>query len=182
MKLLKLYRMVLLCAGIILPAAGNMYAQNFREDESLWKSEVVRSTSSDSIILEKHSFFSVPTVNDSIDLVYHEPMPDSVMPKAAIEIGLITIQASSAEDVIALLEAQARKSGADWIVGFSEPRRKFSKDGNLYYRSEALLYKVINPDLVPESQIVQINCDDNRLHNCAAIESFVKQLVAKSGD
>ncbi|MDP4237483.1 MAG: hypothetical protein Q8919_13650 [Bacteroidota bacterium] len=167
-----------LALGLSKPAL----AQNFSENEDLWKTETIRARSIDTVRLERHSFLALPTVSDTSSLIYHEPLPDSVMPKSAIEIGRITIQASSAEDVLAMLEKQARSLGADWIVGFNEPRMKINKDREVYYRSEAMLYKVINPELVPESQIASISCTDSHLQNYTAVESFVQHLVAKSGE
>ncbi|MDP4221002.1 MAG: hypothetical protein Q8916_05800 [Bacteroidota bacterium] len=167
-----------LALGLSKPAL----AQNFSENEDLWKTETIRARSIDTVRLERHSFLALPAVSDTSSLIYHEPLPDSVMPKSAIEIGRITIQASSAEDVLAMLEKQARSLGADWIVGFNEPRMKINKDREVYYRSEAMLYKVINPELVPESQIASISCTDSHLQNYTAVESFVQHLVAKSGE
>jgi len=157
-------------------------AQTFKEQDDSWKMETLRAKSLDTVRIERHSFFAIPAVSDTTVLVYHEPMPDSVMPKSAIEIGLITIQATSAEDVITILEKQSRANGADWIVGFNEPRLKINKQGQGYYRSQAMLYKVINPELVPESQIPEIICGENHLQDCASVEAFVKHIVAKTGD
>jgi hypothetical protein len=109
-------------------------------------------------------------------------MPDSVMPKTAIEIGQITIQAGSANDVVAMLEKQARAQGADWIVSFNEPRMKFTKKGEVYYRSQAMLYRVINPELLPESEIAVVNCEELHLQSCEAVASYVKHIVAKTGE
>jgi hypothetical protein len=167
-----------LALGLSKPAL----AQNFSENEDLWKTETIRARSIDTVRLERHSFLALPAVNDTSSLIYHEPLPDSVMPKSAIEIGRITIQAGSAEDVLAMLEKQARSLGADWIVGFNEPRMKVNKDREVYYRSEAMLYKVIDPELVPESQIASVSCTDSHLQNYTAVESFVQHLVAKSGE
>lgn len=160
----------------------SVQAQNFRENEELWKTETIRSHNVDTVKIERHSFFALPTVNDTTPLVYHEPLPDSVMPKSAIEIGQITIQAGTAADVLALLEKQARSQGADWIVGFNEPRMKINKQGEVYYRSQAMLYKVINPELVQQTQIATISCGENHLQNCAVVEAFVNHVVAKSGE
>jgi hypothetical protein len=182
MKTFKTLGVIIIIAGLALGVSVQANAQNFREPEGLWKSETIRARNIDTVTIEKHSFFSLPAVNDTTPLVYHEPMPDSVMPKAAIEIAQITIQAGNAEDVIAMLEKQARNVGADWIVGFNEPRMKFNKNHEVYYRSQAMLYKVINPELVPESQIVEISCGENHLQNCAAVEAFVTHTVAKSGE
>ena len=181
MKTLKFFAMGL-TLSLAIGASQNAKAQNFRENEELWKTETIKARSIDTIRIEKHSFFSLPAVSDTTGLVYHEPMPDSVMPKSAIEIGQITIQAATAENVVAALEKQARSQGADWIIGFNEPRMKINKQGEIYYRSQAMLYKVINPELIPESQIATISCGDNHLQNCAAVEAFVTHVVAKSGE
>ena len=169
---------MILAMGLSQPAK----AQNFRENEELWKAETIRARNIDTIRIERHSFFSLPALNDTTALVYHEPLPDSVMPKSAIEVGQITIQAGTAENVLAMLEKQARSQGADWIVGFNEPRMKINKQGEIYYRSQAMLYRVINPELIPQNQIATISCGDNHLQNCASVEAFVNHVVAKSGD
>lgn len=167
---------VILALGI----SQNLFAQNFKESEDLWKTEIVRAKSIDTVKIEKHSFFTLPVVSDTTSLVYHEPMPDSVMPKTAIEVGQITIQAGSAEEVLAILEKQTRELGADWIVGFNEPRMKISKDHQVFYRSQAMLYKVLNAELVPQTDIASINCLESHLQNYAAVEAFVGHQVAKS--
>jgi hypothetical protein len=172
--------------GLILSSAigisQRVGAQNFRENGNLWKTEIIRARNIDTIRIERHSFFSLPTIDDTTSLVYHEPLPDSVMPKSAIEIGQIIIQAGTAENVVTILEKQARTQGADWIIGFNEPRMKINKQGEIYYRSQAMLYKVINPELIQQDQIAIISCGDNHLQNCASIEAFVKHIVAKSGE
>jgi len=171
--------------GLVLLAIGfasKSNAQDFREREELWKTETVRARSLDTIRIERHSFFALPAVNDTVGLTYHEPMPDSVMPKTAIEIGQITIQATSAEDVVAMLEKEARALGADWIVSFNEPRLKFNANKEPYYRSQAMLYKVINPELVPQSDIAEVNCSEDHLKNFAAVQDYVKHEVEKKGE
>jgi hypothetical protein len=172
----------LVIIGLAFSFAVSVKAQNFKEAEDLWKTETLRAKSNDSVLIERHSFFSLPAVSDTTALVYHEPMPDSVMPRTTIEIGQITIQESSPEEVILQLEKQARKQGADWIVSFNEPRVKFTKDHEAYYRSQAMLYKVINSDLIPESNIADINCDESHLKTCEAIQDYVKHIVAKGGE
>ena len=172
----------LVVIGLAFSFAGNIQAQNFRESEDLWKSETIRAKSNDSVLIERHSFFALPAVSDTTSLVYHEPMPDSVMPKSAIEIGQITIQAGTADGVVSMLEKQARSQGADWIVSFNEPRMKFNKKGEVYYRSQAMLYRVINAELIPENQIADIQCDEHQLKSYSAVEGYVKHIVAKSGE
>jgi len=171
-----------LIIGLALSFTNNLKAQNFKESEDLWKTETIRARNIDTVRLERHSFFELPSLNDTMPLVYHEPMPDSVMPKTAIEIAQITIQAGSANDVVEMLEKQARKQGADWIVSFNEPRMKLSKSGEVYYRSQAMLYKVINADLIPQSDIAIVNCDEHHLQTYKAVESYVKHIAAKTGE
>ena len=172
----------LVVIGFAFSFAVSLKAQNFKENEDLWKTETIRAKSNDTVVIERHSFFELPAVSDTTALIYHEPMPDSVMPKTAIEIGQITIQESSPGEVIAQLEKQARKQGADWIVSFNEPRMKFGKNHEPYYRSQAMLYKVINSELAPENNITEVNCDESHLKTCAAIQDYVKHVVAKSGE
>jgi len=174
--------LVVVVIGLAFSFAVNVKAQNFKEAEDLWKTETIRAKNNDTVMIERHSFFSLPAVSDTTALIYHEPMPDSVMPKTAIEIGQITIQEGSANEVIAQLEKQARKQGADWIVSFNEPRMKFGKNHEPYYRSQAMLYKVINSELVLQENITEINCDESHLKTCAAIQDYVKHVVAKSGE
>lgn len=182
MKLIRILAAIGLTAGAAIGFSQSAHAQNFRENEELWKTETIRSRNIDTVRIERHSFFALPAVSDTTPLVYHEPLPDSVMPKSAIEIGEITIQAGTAENVLVMLERQARSQGADWIVGFNEPRMKINKQGEIYYRSQAMLYKVINPELIQQTQIAIISCGENHLQNCASVEAFVNHVVAKSGE
>ncbi len=168
-------RIALALAGILL-AANIATAQIFMERESAWKTETIRQSGADTVRLVHHSFFTISPLNDTIALMYHEPMPDSVMPKTAIEIGKITIQAESASEVIEQLEKVARRVGADWIVGFNEPRLRYARiDGNItsIYHSEAMLYKVINEELAPESEIANVYCGENHLGSCQAVLTWL---------
>jgi hypothetical protein len=178
----RIFGLSLLIAGAVISLTINAQAQDFREREDLWKTEMIRAKGVDTVKLEKHSFMTLPALSDTAVLVYHEPMPDSVMPKTAIEVGFVTIQAGSAEDVIDMLEKQARRVGADWIVSFNEPRLKFNSAHEVYYRSTAMLYKVINPELIPQDQIAEVNCDESHLKSYSAVQDYVKHIVAKSGE
>ena len=171
-----------LFTGIALSFAFSVKAQNFREGQDMWKTELIRAKDIDTVRIERHTFLDLSVINDTMPLVYHEPMPDSVMPKTAIEIGEITIQAGSANDVVSLLEKQARSQGADWIVSFNEPRMKFNKKGQVYYRSQAMLYRVIDPELLPENEIADVDCNEHHLRSYTAVENYVKHIVAKSGE
>ena len=172
----------LIVLSLVIGFAAKAQAQNFKETEDLWKTETIRTHNMDTVRIERHSFFALAAINDTIGLTYHEPLPDSVMPKTAIEIGQITVQASSAEDVLAMLEKQARAAGADWIVSFNEPRLKFTNKGEPYYRSQAMLYKVINPELVTEDQIAEVNCNEEHLKSYTAIQNYMKHIVAKTSE
>jgi hypothetical protein len=153
-------------------------AQNFSESPAHWKTVTVRAKGMDTIRLSERSLFTIPELSDTVPLIYYEPFPDSMMPRTSIEVAEITIQASSADEVVNILEEQARKAGADWIVGFNEPRLKWVKvDGNIkgIYRSQARLLKVIDPELVPMTDIHSIYCDANHIENCNAVLSWLDQ-------
>ena len=162
----------------IIVASVTANAQVFSESPTAWKSVTVRASGLDTTRLSVHSLFTIPELADTVPLIYFEPYPDSLMPRTAIEVAEITIQATTADQVIEALEEQARKAGADWIVGFNEPRFKWVKiDGSIkgIYRSQAKLLKVIDPELVPMTEIHSIYCDANHLENCKAILSWLDQ-------
>ncbi len=164
--------------GFLLLAATVASAQNFSESPAHWKTVTLNASGLDTIKLSVRSLFTIPELADTVPLIYYEPFPDSLMPRTSIEVAEITIQATSADEVLEELEEQARKAGADWIVGFNEPRLKWIKvDGNVkgVYRSQARLLKVIDPELVPMNEIHSIYCDANHLENCKAILSWLDQ-------
>jgi len=152
---------------IFLAVAATMVsAQTFSESPAHWKTVTLRASGVDTIKLSERSLFTIPALADTVPLIYYEPYPDSLMPRTSIEVAEITIQASSADEVVKILEEQARQAGADWIVGFNEPRMKWAKIGSdikAIYRSQAKLYKVIDPELVPETEIHSIYCDANHI-------------------
>ena len=117
-----------------LLVAGVASAQNFVDPESTWRTDLVKASGKDTIRIERHTLIALAEVSDTANLVYHEPLPDNLMPKAAIEIGKITIQAESADEVVEILEEKARELGADWIVGFNEPRLAHIKGYGYFYR------------------------------------------------
>ncbi len=159
--------------------ANNSFAQNFSESSDKWQTTTLRAKGLDTVRIVRHSFVGVPQLHDTSSLTYHEPMPDSLMPKIAIDLGEITIQAESADEVIEILEKQARQLGADWIVSFNEPRMKRIGGGNFYYRSSAQLYKVINPDLVAQSEILAVNISEQHFSNYTSLMTWVKNYVAQ---
>lgn len=157
-------------------------AQNFVDPESTWRTDLVKASGKDTIRIEHHSMVALKKLSDTSILVYHEPAPDNLMPKAAIEIGKITIQAEDADDVIEALEKKARELGADWIVGFNEPRLAHIKGYGFYYRSSAMLYKVLNDELIPQDDIVSISPLNERIKDMAAVMTWLGNYVSHDGE
>jgi hypothetical protein len=159
--------------GVIAIAAPDAaMAQHFTSDASEMKRVVVEADDLDSIIFNRTTPFAVPAVNDTIGLVYHEPMPDSTMPRSAIVLGTVTIQAEESEEVVEKLEEFARKQGADWVVSFEEPRKRKNKEGEFYYRSTATLMRVLDDAMIPQSQVAYSTFRDSGHKNYAAVMSW----------
>ncbi len=166
-----------IAAAVVLLATA-AHAQHFVEQPGDWTVKTLRASGLDTTRLEMHASFALDPINDTISLIYHEPYPDSVMPKTAIEVAVITVQADNPEDVVEIVEKQARKIGADWIIGFNEPRLNLVKIGSEtrgYYRSTATLYRVINPELVPQSTIADVDCGPSHLNECKAVLSWLDE-------
>jgi hypothetical protein len=169
-------RILLMALVALLFGFSATNAQVFMERQTAWKVQTIEASGIDTTRIVHHSFFSLEPVNDTLPLVYHEPYPDSVMPRTAIEIGRIIIQASTADEVVEILEKQARRNGADWIIGFNEPRMKVVKiggDAKAVYHSEALLYKVIDDSLEPEGEIATVYCGENHLSSAQAVLTWL---------
>lgn len=152
------------------PQAAN--AQHFTADASDIKRVVVEADDLDSIIFNRSTPFAVPAISDTIGLVYHEPMPDSTMPRSAIILGTVTIQAEESEEVVEKLEEFARKQGADWVVSFEEPRKRKNKEGDIYYRSTATLMRVLDDAMIPQSQVAYSTFSESGHKNYAAVMSW----------
>lgn len=166
----------IVAATLIVAQAAQ--AQRFVEKPAEWTVRNVRASGIDTTRLEMHASFALDAINDTLPLIYHEPYPDSVMPRTAIEVAVITVQADNADEVVTIIEKQARKIGADWIVGFNEPRLHVVKiDGTArgIYRSSATLYRVINPELVPQSDIAVVDCGPSHMHECKAVLSWLDE-------
>jgi hypothetical protein len=153
-------------------------AQNFVDPEDTWRTDLIEASGKDTIRIERHSMVALREVDDTISLVYHEPLPDNLMPKAAIEVAKITIQAESADEVVEVLEEQARELGADWIVGFNEPRLTYKKGYGYFYRSSAKLYKVIDDELLPVQEIANISPLHERIKDLASMMTWLGNYVA----
>lgn len=162
---------------VALLMANVASAQNFVDPESTWRTDLIKASGKDTIRVERHTLITLAEVSDDANLVYHEPLPDNLMPKAAIEIGKITIQAESADEVVEILEEQARELGADWIVGFNEPRLAYIKGYGYFYRSSAKLYKVIDDELMPVNSIVSISPLHERIKDLASVMVWLGNYV-----
>ncbi len=165
-------------ALFMLPRVGQ--AQYFMSEHLQHK--VLKSSGRDSVILLSATPFSVPKMNDTLPLVYHEPMPDSIMPRSAVVIGTIEIQAELLEDVVPNLEKYARQLGADWIVSFQEPRALLTKDKWKVYRSRALLLRVLDPQFINQSDIAYAYYEQQSLSNYAAVDHWFDQFGKGYGE
>jgi hypothetical protein len=164
----------------LLSIAGLSSAQQFTEQSEYFRTEVIRASGLDTIMLERHATVTVPEVPDDSALIYHEPLPDNTMPKSAIDIGILTIQAESSDEVVEILEEKAREFGADWVIGFNEPRRK--KIGNEYiYRSQARLFRVIDPTLVDGASMQMVYASEERIPDLASAYVWVTRYIVEDG-
>ena|ERR1700733_4865335 len=159
-------------AGFALLFANNAKAQYFLSQPNHTERTVVKASGYDSVIVDRSTPFDLPKTNDTISFTYHEPMPDSIMPRSAIVIGTITLQFEDANDLVAALEKYARKAGADWIVSFQEPRAVLTKDHWKVYRSTALLLHVLDPNFIHLSQVSYSYYEQSKLLNYAAVSGW----------
>jgi hypothetical protein len=164
--------MAVVAIGATLLFANTSNAQYFLNDSANYSQAVIEADGADSVLFLRETQFDLPKVSDTIALTYHEPMPDSIMPRSAIVLGEITVQAGVAEDVSAKIEKYARKYGADWIVSFSEPRVVISKKGERIYRSSATLLHVLDATFINQSQITNLYFEDTKIANFAALEDW----------
>jgi len=144
-------------------------AQYFRSAST--STVILEADDLDSVILTKFTPFSLPE-NGELPLVYHEPLPDSVMPRSAVMIGTLRIQAEESQDVVEYLEDYARDLGADWIVSFAEPRAQRSKAGERIFRATATLLKVMDPSLIKQQDVHFSYYEENKLSNYAAVNTW----------
>jgi hypothetical protein len=165
----KLAGLAALCA---LLGSSNAQAQYFQAKPGSEKLAVLKSNSTDSVLLFRQTPFDVPATPDSIALTYHEPMPDSIMPRSAMVIGKVRIQAETPEDVVDYLEKYAKKYGADWIVSFTEPRASLNQKRERVYRSTATLLHVLDATFITQSDLSMSYYGENNLGNYAAVTSW----------
>ena len=162
-------------------------AQYFESKPINFQKQVIKASGHDSIIVLRATPFELPKVNDSIELTYHEPMPDSIMPRSAIVVGSITVQAEVPDDIPNTIEKYARKNGADWIVSFQEPKAMITKDDHWkVYRSTAILLKVLDPKFINQSDIWYSYYERTNLSNYAALaqyyDTYSKHLGVKGDE
>jgi len=173
-------------SGFALLFAANAEAQYFQSQPHHIQHTVVKASGYDSVIVDRSTPFDLPKTNDTIPFIYHEPMPDSIMPRSAIVIGTITLQFEDRDEVIPALEKYARKAGADWIVSFQEPRAVLTKDHWRVYRSTALLLHVLDPNFIHQSQMSYSYYEESKLSNYAAVSgwfgTYGKHLGFKGDD
>ncbi|HZK75808.1 MAG TPA: hypothetical protein VFD13_02770 [Candidatus Kapabacteria bacterium] len=156
---------------LALPSVSN--AQYFISEHL--DRQVLKAGKYDSVIVLSATPFAVPPINDTTPLVYHEPMPDSIMPRSAIVIGTISVQAENADDVVPMIEKYARKLGADWLVSFQEPRPTITKSGWKVYRSKALLLRVLDDQFVNQANLEYTYDEQVHLQNYAAVNNWYDQ-------
>ena len=164
---------VLLLAVITVELIANSsYAQYFESLPQQAQHQIVRASGRDSMIVERTTPFDLPATPDSIEFMYHEPMPDSIMPRSAIVIGTVTMQFEYPDELVERLEKYARKNGANWIVSFQEPRAVLTKDRMKVYRSKALLLHVLDQQFIQQSDISYSYYEQSNLHSYAAVNQW----------
>lgn len=176
-KKIRLFLPMLTVAVFALPAVS--HAQYFISEHL--NRQVLKSGKYDSVIVLSATPFAVPSINDTMPLIYHEPMPDSIMPRSAIVIGTISVQAENADDVVPMVEKYARKLGADWLVSFQEPRPTILKDGWKVYRSRALLLRVLDDEFINEADLEYTYDEQVHIQNYAAVNNWYDQYGKRLG-
>lgn len=161
--------------------SGLASAQIFTEQPDLFRKNVIRASGLDSIVFERHSSIQVPEVSKDSILIYHEPLPDNTMPKVSIDLGTLTIQAESSDEVVEILEEKARELGADWVVGFNEPRRKRLGD-DFIYRSQARLFRVLDPTLVSGDELETVYSSETQIPDLASAYIWATRYFVEHGE
>lgn len=173
-------KVLILGAIVFSVLSGKASAQLFSEQSDLFRTEMIRASGLDTIMFERHASIAVSPVSDDSGLIYHEPLPDNTMPRVSIDLGTLTIQAESSDEVVEILEERAREFGADWVIGFNEPRRK--KVGNdIIYRSQARLFRVLDPTLVDGNAIQTVYSSDERIPDLAAAHVWITRYIVEHG-
>ena len=158
-------------------------AQYFQSRESTAKQQVMVADGLDSVLFASLTPFALPATPDSVQFTYHEPMPDSIMPRSAMVVGTVTVQSQDPDVLVTRMEKFARQSGADWIVSFAEPRLFHDKSGNRLYRSSAQLLRVLDPTLIQQTDLQYSYYEISKLRNYASVtkwfDSYGRQMGSK---
>lgn len=168
----KLAIFAMIALACICSIATSANAQYFSVRTADQQSRILESGGLDSVLFVAATPFALPKTPDSVNLTYHESMPDSIMPRSAIVVGTITIQAEEPDELVAKLEKVSRKMGADWIVSFAEPRVFHDHKGNRLFRSSALLLHVLDPMFTDMNTIEYSYYETNGLHTYAAVSNW----------
>jgi hypothetical protein len=158
--------------GLVTFAVPFANAQYFSVRTVEQQNKILEANGLDSVLFVAATPFALPKTPDSVNLTYHEPMPDSIMPRSAIVVGTITIQAEEPDQLVSKLEKMSRKMGADWIVSFAEPRAFRDRKGNRLFRSSALLLHVLDPMFTDMNAIEYSYYEANGLHTYAAVSNW----------
>ena len=169
---------VLILSVLIL--ANFALAQQFSEPQEYFRTEMIRAKGLDTIMFERHASIAVSPVSDDSVLIYHEPQPDNMMPRVAIDLGTLTIQAESSDEVVDILEERARELGADWVIGFNEPRRK-KVGSDFIYRSQARLFRVLDPTLVDGNSVQTVFSSEERISDLASAYVWMTRFIVEHG-
>jgi hypothetical protein len=153
--------------------AGVSSAQYYQLKPQSGQRQILKASGHDSVIVTRMTPFELPAVPDSIELTYHEPMPDSIMPASAIVVGEIKIQMEDLEDIVPFIEKYAHQAGADWIVSFTEPKGYKSRNGDVYYRATATLIKVLDPTFIEQAKLNYTYYEDQHMQNYADLQQYL---------
>jgi hypothetical protein len=152
-------------------------AQYYQVKPGSGSRQVLEASRHDSVIVTRLTPFELPSVPDSIELTYHEPMPDSIMPASAIVIGQISLRMEDYKDIVPYMEKYAHKAGADWIISFNEPKGHKTRDGEIYYVASALLVKVLDPTFVQQDKLQYSYYDDQHVTDYAGLQQYLGKQV-----
>ena len=152
------------------------YGQYFQSRPEHAVRQVEMSNDRDSVIVERMTPFDVPAVNDTVTMIYHEPMPDTIMPKCAVVVGSVTVQCEYAENISPALEKYARKMGADWIISIQEPQALLTADHWKVYRSTATLLRVLDPEFIDQAGIQFSYYEERPFENFAQLLGYYKDF------
>jgi len=171
MYLLRIARATLALAIVagVSSFASTATAQYFQLQPKHASKQVLEAGKLDSVIFTRMTPFALPKTNDTIQFTYHEPMPDSIMPRSAIVVGEITVQEEDPTVLVEKLEKYARAAGADWIVSFAEPRVFHDKAGDRLFRGSAQLLRVLDPTFVQQTDLQYSYFEQSNLTNYAAV-------------